>query len=31
MQKILQLISSLTKLTALGQKKNVKEAYKYVN
>ena len=31
MKKILQLMASLTKLTALGQKKNVPEAYKYVN
>ena len=31
MQKILKLLTSFTKLARLGQKKNVKEAYKYVN
>ena len=31
MNKIFKLILSITKLTMLGQKKNVKEAYKYVS
>jgi len=30
MKKILKLLTSFTKLTRLGQKKNVKEAFKYL-